>query len=389
MSTQPPFCALTSRRLARQLTWRAVLGLTVLFGVGAGTAVLAAVLIWLALCGDAASWRQATLWIAALGVGGVTVRAARWLAVIGPHAAGLPLARDEAPALFQLADGLASRMRAHPVDAVHITADMNASVHQRPRWGVFGPMRTTLIIGLPLAHSVAPAQLTAILAHEMGHLARQRRGMRGWAAHWRAWWHRACDRLAEDGTLPARVLHGMLARWSAADVRDAVHLNHLEEYEADWRGARVVGAKSLGDTLIEVAMKANFIAHDYWGAVMAQANERPQPGMMPFRGMGHGVAVGFHHSPHAGSLACVVDGDASASLHPSLGDRLAALHVNPSAPAAVAIEHDSAATHFLQSALDRLCERFDQLWWAHVASSWRQHYDGCARRADAVAHAAD
>ena len=321
--------------------------------------------------------------MAAAAVGGVALRAACWLAPAGPRAAGIDLPRGEAPALHQLADALAKRMGAKPVDAVHITAEMNAAVHQRPRWGVFGPMRTTLVIGLPLVLSIAPAQLTAILAHETGHLARQRRGIGGWAAHWRAWWHRACDRLADDATLPARLIHRALARWSAADVRAAVRLNHLEEYEADWQGARIVGADVLGETLLDVAMKANFIEQDYWTAIMAQANERPQPGILPFRDMGHGVTVGFRESAHAGPLPCLSEAHAGVTLHPSLGERLAALRVDPSAIGAESAHHDSAAAHFLHDSLDRLCERFDQLWWDHVAPSWRAHYDGCAQRADA------
>lgn len=388
MLPHPAFSADTIRHLARQLTWRAVLGLVMLAGVGAAAAVFAAGLIWLACCGGAAWWEQTALWMAAVGVGGVALRAARWLVVAGPKAAGIELPRDEAPALHQLADALASRMGAKPVDAVHITAEMNAAVHQRPRWGAFGPMRTTLVIGLPLVLSIAPAQLTAILAHETGHLARQRRGIRGWAAHWRAWWHRACDRLADDATLPARLVYRALARWSAADVRAAVRLNHLEEYEADWQGARVVGARVLGDTLLDVAMKANFISQDYWATIMAQADERPQPGMLPFRDMGHGVAVGFRDSSHAGTLACLADGHPDASLHPSLGDRLAALCVDPSAINTEADRHGSAAAHFLRDSLDRLCDRFDQLWWDHVAPSWRAHYDGCTQR-DGTAYAAD
>ena len=389
MSIHPPFCATTVRHLARQLTWRAVLGLLVLAGVGASAAVAAAGLIWLACCGDAAWWGQAALWMVALTVGMVALRAARWLGAPGPQAAGIRLSRGEAPALHQLADVLAKRMGARPVDAVHITAEMNAAVHQRPRWGAFGPMRTTLVIGLPLILSIAPEQLTAILAHETGHLARQRRGIRAWAAHWRTWWHRACDRLADDATLPARVVYRVLARWSAADVRGAVRLNHLEEYEADWRGARVVGARVLGDTLLDVAMKANFISQDYWAAIMAQADERPQPGRLPFRDMGHGVAVGFRDSSHAGGLACLADDEPNASLHPSLGDRLAALCVDPLATTAAAEPHGSAAAHFLQDSLDRLCDRFDQLWWDHVAPSWRAHYDDCTQRDRAATHAAD
>lgn len=389
MSSRPAFCVKKTRRLARLLTCRAVLGLAVFVAIGAGSAVLAAVLVWLVFRGDAALWQDVAFLIAAVAAGSVTLRAARWLAVVGPPAAGVRLPRDEAPELHQLVDELAARMGAMPVDAVHITTEMNASVHQRPRWGVFGPMQTTLVLGLPLVLSIAPTQLTAIVAHEIGHLARQRRGLQGWAAYSRAWWHRACDRLAEDATLPARVLYGCLAGWSDADVRAAVRLNHLEEYEADSLGARVVGARVLGDTLLEVAMKANYIAQDYWDTIMAQADKRPQPGMLPFRDMGHGVAIGFQGSPHASSLGCLDDDAGGVSLHPSLSDRLAALSVDPSVPAGTPVHHYSAATHFLQSSLDRLCARFDQLWWAHIAPSWRRHYARRAHEADAETVFAD
>ncbi|MCB1961429.1 MAG: M48 family metallopeptidase, partial [Rhodocyclaceae bacterium] len=257
-------------------------------------------------------------WAGALLAGLQAVRIGRWLAAPPPSPEGVPLARDQAPSLYRLADRLAQRAGAPAVDAIHITPDISAAVYQRPRWAWAGPMRTTLLIGLPLVHSVSARQLGAIVAHEMGHLARQRRGAGAWGAHLRAWWHRVCERIAADGSPAARLLHGAFEDWAEADLMDAVSLSHLEEYEADRVAARVVGAALLGDALVEVAMKARFIETDYWHKVMAQAAHLPRPRIRPFRDMGMGVAAGFNEQQRSGVLRSIVLSETGQSLHPAL-----------------------------------------------------------------------
>ncbi|MCB1938917.1 MAG: M48 family metallopeptidase [Rhodocyclaceae bacterium] len=387
MSPIRPTASPKVRRFARLLTRRAIAVLGVLLG-----ACLAALggAVWLvvsALGGEGLTVAAALQCIGAVLLAVQAARIGSWLWVPPPPAEGVPLARTQAPALYRMADRLAVRSRAPRVDAIRISPDINAAIHQRPRWACCGPIHTTLIIGLPLVHSVSPRQLAAIVAHEMAHLARQRSGLGAWGAHLRAWWHRACERIAADNSVVARVLQGSFEAWAERDLLDAVRLNHFEEYEADRAAAAIVGVDLLGETLVEVAMKAKFIESDYWDKVMAQAAHQPRPTIRPFRDMGMGVAAGFHDLRRSGVLRSVVLSETGQQMHPTLADRLRALGVVPGVRRAgrdAEVTPCSAATRFLNPALPGLAGWFDRRWWKTTRSAWRRHYHDCRARGGAA-----
>ncbi|TVT76191.1 MAG: M48 family metalloprotease [Denitromonas halophila] len=367
-----PRSSATVRRLARRLSWRAAGALTVLALASVASVGLAVVLM-IAVVPASAGTPMLQIGVAGLVAALVwgAVRIVRWLLVPAPRAEGVRIDRHAAPALYRLLDNLAERMGAESIQTIRISSEMNAAVFQRPRWGYWGAMDTTLIIGLPLVHSVSPRQLAAILAHELAHLNRQRGGWPAWGAHVRAWWHRVCERIAAEDSWLAQWVDRGFARWAEADLMAAVRLNHLEEYEADRLAARIVGSKLLGDTLVEVAMKANFIETDYWDAVMSQAAEMPRPSLRPFRDMGMGVAAGFHAAPQHRALHSLVCEDSGLCFHPTLTDRLVALGVAPRVPEPDA---HTAASHYLQRSLPRLSRVLDRRWWRAARQDWRRYY---------------
>ena len=367
-----PRSSATVRRLARRLSWRATGALAVLALVAIGCAGLALGLMIGALPVFAATpMLQVGVVVLSGALIWAALRIAHWMLVPAPRAEGVKVDRHAAPALYRMLDNLAERMGTETIQTIRISAEMNAAVFQRPRWGYCGALDTTLIIGLPLVHSVSPRQLAAILAHELAHLNRQRGGWPAWGAHARAWWHRVCERIAAEDSWLAQWVDGAFSSWAEADLMAAVRLNHLEEYEADRLAARVVGSKLLGDTLVEVAMKANFIETDYWGAVMSQALEMPRPSLRPFRDMGMGVAAGFHAAPQHRALHLLVCEDSELCFHPTLTDRLVALGVAPRLPQPDAC---TAASHYLQGALPRLSRVFDSRWWRSARQDWRRYY---------------
>ncbi|WP_227816182.1 M48 family metallopeptidase [Nitrogeniibacter aestuarii] len=377
MDTIRPRSAKTVRKLARQLSRRAALGLGVFAAIGLMCALVCAIGVYLLIFGERAmSLGEMLLHLSiTFFLGWSTFRIYTWLVIPAPRPEGVRLDRDKAPSLHMLVDNLARRMSAPMVDRIRITADMNAAVHQRPVKGLWGRMETTLVLGLPLVHSISPRQLTAILAHEMAHLVRQRHGSLAWDAHLRAWWHRVCERIASDGSASARLLTWLLTPWAEAGIMKALELNHLEEYEADRVASRVVTAKLLGDTLVEVAMKSEFIEGDYWEKVMAQAEHSPRPTIRPFRDMGMGVAAGFQALPQNGLLRSLISDESGGIMHPTLTDRLVALRVAPRVP--IRKTKRSAASHYLRPALPGLSKRFDGMWWRATRPAWREYYKAC------------
>ncbi|NMG15050.1 M48 family metallopeptidase [Aromatoleum bremense] len=295
-----------------------------------------------------------------------------WLIAPAACPDGVRLPREAARSLYAMIDQMSQRFGGIPVDAVWIGGDMNAAILQRPRWGWVGPIETHLIIGLPLAHSVSRRQFCAILAHEFAHLACQRQRLDAWGGHLRAWWFRVLDRCIDGTPLLGRGLE-----WGfAGDLRDALRLARIEEFEADAVAARVVGAGLVGEALVEVALKERFLSEDYWRKVMAQSRLQPEPSIRPYRDMGLGMMAGFRR-PMPGSLDLRrwMAGDEEhvpvASFHPTVAERLRALRVR------AAVSHGermSVADACLAPLLPTLAWVFDRAWWEDSRLAWQRCY---------------
>lgn len=352
-------------RRARRATVHALTGLCVLFALALLSGVVGAVLLfeaWLAT-GLRKWWSAVLLALPGAVLAWLSLRLGRCLLVSNPLPAAQRLSGSQAPSLRALIQETGRHFGDIRLDAVWITGEMNAAVLQRPRWGFLGPIETHLLIGLPLAHSVSERQFGAILAHEFGHLARQRRGLAAWGCHLRAWWFRSADLCIER--LPW--LDGPLNRLTERGVMDAQQLARIEEFEADRAAAEVVGAPQVAEALVEMATRERFLMEDFWVKVMAQCGQRRRPSLRPYRDMGLGMVAGF--LPAGRRASC--DSEAGAdSLHPSLAERLTALGQAPDAELRI---EDSVAERHLAKLLPQLAWELDQRWWDGARGLWRAH----------------
>lgn len=299
-----------------------------------------------------------------------------WLFRRVPEPDGVPLERDSVESLFRAIDRVAGHVGGVRIDRIHITGDMNAAIMQRPRWGLVGPMQTFLQLGLPLVHSVSSRQLHAILAHECGHLVLQRKGFQAWGYHMRSWAFRVMEQIVDGLPFLPRALHRQFNAFTVTAAR----LSRLEEFEADWAAARIVGAPLVAQTLVEVSLRERFLSDDFMCRVMAQCGSMRAPAIRPYREMGADMAAGFRW-PEAddgqlGVRSLTGSGVAEPGLHPPLSSRLAALGVRRVRASRHA---GSAAEEHLAHILPQLASTFDRAWWRGVKLFWRTHYRGSRR----------
>src|SRR3989442_10711592 len=111
-----------------------------------------------------------------------------WITMETPT--GESLTRPMCPELFRMLDELCTRLRTPRLHSVLLTPDFNAGVMQVPRLGLFGWYRSYLFIGLPLMKSLTAEQFQAVLAHELGHLARGHARAGNWIYRLRLIWQR-------------------------------------------------------------------------------------------------------------------------------------------------------------------------------------------------------
>lgn len=365
----------TQRSLRRRLTLRAAAGLGTLAVLLLGCAYAAYCLLD-RLAGTTATGALPLL-LAFAVCAGCGLRLLNWLWVPTPEGGGILLPDELAPGFRRRIDRLCARLGARRVDRVLVTPELNAAVVCRPALGPIGPMRTTLMLGIPLAHSLTPQQLCAVLAHELAHLSTQRDALGAWAAHLRAWWLRSYDRIDEDCGIAARCVRAACARMAKDDLSDSIHLSRLDEFEADALAARAVGAPALAGALVEVAMKERFLHESYWTKVMDQARRHRRPRIRPFREMGLGMQVGFvRHDALAGLDHLLGHGSVAdrSDTHPTLAERLSALRIGRAGGMQQAPEGPSAAQHYFSDLLPTLSLAFDRMWWRASAKDWRTAY---------------
>ena len=358
------------RRLAFRLTVIAMLALLLipLFAAAIlAIGMLGAYGIWATI---GAKWPVSGFFLAAMlftAMGFVAVRLFSVLLVPLPLPEGVRLSPEDAHGLHRLIESTGWMLEAGRIDHVWVTPDMNAALLQRPRRGVFGRIETHLLIGLPLMHSVTSPQLMAVLAHELAHFAVQRKGVGKYGALFRAWLLRALDRVGD--VFPS--IGAQADCWLSRFYSNMARLTRIEEFEADAQATKVAGANLLGEALIEVSLREQFLSKDYWPRVLAQSKVRAKPLVRPFRDLCLGMAAGFLH--HAATDNVPSSGSASMpqSMHPTTRERLSALHVSPTVSPR---KLPSAADYYLSPLLLTLAWVFDRAWWRDVRPDWQLTY---------------
>ena len=356
------------RRLALRLTIIALLSLLlipVLAMAVLGVGVLGGYGAWFLL---GAKWPMLALSIAVVSftvAGFFAVQLVSVLFVPLPLPEGVRLSREDACNLHRLIESMAWVLETGRIDHVWVTPEMNAAVLQRPRRGSFGRIETHLLVGLPLMHCVTCPQLVAVLAHELAHLAVQRKGIGKHGALLRAWWLRALDRIGD--VFPA--IGAQADCWLSSFYSNMARLARIEEFEADAQATKVVDADVLGETLIEVSLREQFLSRDYWPRVLAQSRVRAKPLVRPFRDLCLGMTAGFLRRAAAGDM--LSGSELPQSMHPTIRERLSALHVSPSIPPR---DLPSAADHYLTPLLLTLAWVFDRAWWRDVRPDWQLTY---------------
>lgn len=349
-------------RLARRLGLIALVGCLLVLVLGLVALALTGLALrssWAAIVGGEPLWSACcSLLVILAALTAFSLLNLLWLAPAPPQ--GLRLGREGAEPLYALLDRLGGALALPPIRQIYVTDQMNAQIHQAARWGL-GPLRATLLIGLPLAHSLSPARFEAVIAHELAHLAAQRRGLDGVACALRAWSVRALERLCSDFA----VLAPALDRLSQRFCLDLLRLARIEEYEADCVAASLVGAEMVGEALIETGLKANFLDRDFWPSVEAFNVGRQQPDVLPFHTMACGLEASFMRTVAEHAVALEANFGERAAFHPSLRQRLRMLGVAPRVPAESQL---TAANFYFAPLLPGLAKPLDQAWW----HSWQR-----------------
>jgi hypothetical protein len=157
---------------------------------------------------------------------------------------GPVLARVDAPLLFKSIDTVSRRLGIRPPGQVRLTYLPCCGM---VAWGRF----QALIIGLPLLRVLTQAELRAVLAHELAHLARGDATIAARSA-------RFVEELTNAVEQAGPRLRGPLGAWARFCLREASWLIEPvargQEFRADRLAALIAGGGTTSSALVKVAM---------------------------------------------------------------------------------------------------------------------------------------
>jgi Zn-dependent protease with chaperone function len=299
--------------------------------------------------------------------GGLSYALVRAIWITPPPPDGILLEREAAPALFAMIDRVRAATRGPKIAEVRITDQMNAAITQESG-RLFLSGRNALYLGLPLLNGARVEEVEAIVAHEFGHIVGGHGHSAGFVYRIRQRWAQVADRL------PDGIIAGLLRRffrwygpWFAAF---SFTLARRQEYEADQVAARAVGASSLADALVRIAIQSDRFSES-WRMIWSQSPLRPDPPRSPQTTLAAALAVEQETSAR---LAVDREQDRAADhhdTHPTLAQRLAALGQSASLPPPL---DKVAAAHLLGGALESVVDDLDRQWHDAADEAWAADY---------------
>ena len=350
---------------------------------GLGIALLAGLGIWLLLSGS-----KAILLLLKFGKVVFALGVALWLLLRSslrallvrlPAPQGIELTSTRTPQLFRALGQLQDGMHGPRFHRVLLNGEVNAAVIQQPLFGLFGPPRNYLVLGLPLLECLSPEEALAALAHEYAHLAGAHAHFASYIYRLRLSWG-SVQHLAQQWQGHMGRLLQRLVDWYAPYFNAYTFvLARANEYQADAASARLVGTPALGRALKRTRLAAADF-QEFLDQTYAQSRDLAlPPGDMAKRWAEHAERGPDTAKAQAWLHNALRETTDAGDTHPTLLQRLQAL---PAIAAAEALPEDlpqtldgpSAAQHWLGAALPDLREVLQRQWSQDITANWAERH---------------
>jgi Zn-dependent protease with chaperone function len=160
------------------------------------------------------------------------------------HVVGITVTPAEQPALWARIRQLAAQVGTRAPRRLYLVPDVNAAVWENTRLLGLVPGRRQMMVGVPLMIALTPAQLDAVLAHELGHYGNRDTRLGGLVGRTRQSVLAALRTAGRQGRfeLPGATLFVAVFRWYAIVVlRVTQEASRAQEYAADRVAAQIAG----------------------------------------------------------------------------------------------------------------------------------------------------
>ncbi len=342
------------------------LGIYTVFCLG-----LVAGCIWLMVMSPgAATIKLGILLGLAAGALSLSIIRSLWTSLTAPE--GREVSREEAPRLFEMIDSISQSAGGVVFHKVLLTDELNASVVQVARAGIFGFYRNYLSLGVPLLDALSPGEFKSVLAHEFSHLSGADGKVGNWIYRIRQTWERVADEIFNQGSWLNAPLRGFFGWfWPHFHAR-AFLLSRANEYRADAFAAEVTSPGDCAKALQRIHLEARNLEEGFWSSMQGRLKKDPEPPKELYLEM-----LGFLRQPLAQEKKMKWLGQAFSSktnnsdTHPGLKDRCAALGISEVSYDLPMVARTASEAFLGEDFSVNVRSDFSKRWFDFTVESWK------------------
>jgi hypothetical protein len=265
------------------------------------------------------------------------------------------------------------KVRPAAIDTVTLDGSFDASAWQVPRWGIFGRYRNHLFIGAPLMAALSIAELKALLARELGHAVSPRRAFAAWIYRQRITWRALEEKFDAPANAVDRALGAIYGPYAAYFHAYTLVLSRNHEYAVDRLAAEATHPGALAHALTKIALMGRFLEQVFWPRFWEQIEKHPEPPYLPYSTMPRAFAIAQQQWARADWLASTLrEFPAEGNTLPSLGDRFAALRIEPALPVYAA---DRSSLSLFGADAQAVLGWCDEEWRQQNKVDWRKRHE--------------
>lgn len=209
-----------------------------------------------------------------LGLVFVGIVRSLWVRLQPPE--GVALDPKNAPKLIEEVKRISDKLDAIKIDRILINDEANAAAIQIPRFGVFGPSRNYLLIGVPLLLSLSPDEFRFVVAHEFGHFSGQHGKFGCWVYRLNRTWEMLQINLQSHAS--SKIIFGQFFNWfEPVFAATTFVLRRANEYEADKIGAELAGRDAACAALLRIQYVGPHIQEKFWEPLFSRSTKENSP----------------------------------------------------------------------------------------------------------------
>ena len=260
----------------RRLKWLAMLGYGVIFGLLTLLLAVTGGTIWAAVTSSAIMLLLLKKKLIVILLALVWTLA-RSLMVRIEAPSGYELDREQYPQVWAEVDALRKELATPPIHQIVLTPEMNAAIAQTPRFGIIGPYKNTLVIGLELLMALSTEQARSVLAHELAHLSGNHSKFAGWIYRLRLTWARINEAFHDNEAWGAGLIRRFLSWYSPYFAGYSYVLARDNEFEADALAGKLTSPEHAASALVAVHVYGDLIDEHFWKPCYDKAYTHPKP----------------------------------------------------------------------------------------------------------------